>query len=53
MAKFFLHPEIPVTTTDPTATARCYFDRASAPEVESIEEAEARAQILSDEAALE
>jgi len=29
-ADFFLHPEAPVET-DPLASARCYFDRASAP----------------------
>jgi hypothetical protein len=40
-------------TTDPTATARCYFDRASAPVVLSKEEAEAHAEILPDEASLE
>jgi hypothetical protein len=44
----YLHPELPVTVTDSTATARCYFNRASAPEVESVEDAETRAQILTD-----
>jgi len=53
MAKFYFHPELPVVTTDPAATARCYFDRASAPEVLCKEAAEAHAQIFSDEAALE
>jgi hypothetical protein len=27
-----MHPELPVVTADPTATACCYFDRPSAPE---------------------
>jgi hypothetical protein len=48
----YLHPELPVKTTDSTATARCYFTRASAPEVESVEDAETRGQILTDAAAL-
>jgi hypothetical protein len=44
----YMHPEVPVVTTDPTATARCYFDRASAPDRISEEEAEERARILDD-----
>jgi len=52
LAVDYLHPELPVVVSDPTATARCYFDRASAPEVESNEDAEARAQVLADAAAL-
>ncbi|GFH55158.1 hypothetical protein CTEN210_11634 [Chaetoceros tenuissimus] len=48
----YLHPELPVVTNDSTACARCYFDRASAPEQESFEEAEERAHILEDAAAL-
>jgi len=43
-----MHPEIPVAVTDPSATARCYFDRPSAPEVECVEDAEIRAQVLAD-----
>jgi hypothetical protein len=52
MARAYLHPEEPVVTSDATATARCYFDRASAPEQESLEEAEERARILADAKAL-
>eukprot|EP01083_Nonionella_stella_P257486 881316_1 len=48
----YMHPEIPVVTTDATSTARCYFDRASAPEQESVEEAEESAMVLADAAAL-
>jgi len=44
----YLHPELPVTVTDPSATARCYFDRPSAPEVECVEDAEIRAEVLAD-----
>lgn len=47
LAEAFLHPEKSVKV-DPTATARCYFDRPSAPEQESPEEADERAQILAD-----
>merc|ERR1712154_218199 len=39
LAVDYAHPEIGVVTTDPTATARCYFNRPSAPEQESTEEA--------------
>ena len=48
----FMHPEIGVTTTDSTARGRNYFDRASAPDVEGIEEANERASILAEAAAL-
>jgi len=48
----YAHPELGVVTSDPTATARCYFDRASAPEQEDSEEAEYRRQVLEDAAAL-
>jgi len=48
----YMHPELGVVTSDGTATARCYFDRASAPEQESYEEAEERAAILADALAL-
>jgi hypothetical protein len=51
-AIMYAHPELPVVTSDATATARCYFDRASAFEQESVEESEERAQILADSAAL-
>ena len=46
MARAFLHPEEPVVTSDSTACARCYFDRASGIEQESVEEAEYRAAEL-------
>ena len=52
VARDYLHPELPVTTSDPTACGRNYFDRASAPEQESLEEAEYRAAALADAAAL-
>lgn len=52
-ARFHLHPELPVETTDVTACARCYFDRFSAPAQETLEEAEERNQILEDAARLE
>eukprot|EP01083_Nonionella_stella_P176979 620739_1 len=52
LAVDYAHPEIGVVNTDATATARCYFDRASAPEQESLEEAEYRQQVLADAAAL-
>ena len=52
MARAYLHPEEPVAVSDPAACARCYFDRASAPEQESLEEAEERLRILADAQAL-
>jgi hypothetical protein len=53
LAVDYAHPELPVLTTDETACARNYFDdRASAPEQESVEEAEEHARILQDVAAL-
>jgi len=52
LAVDYMHPELGVVTTDPSATARCYFDRASAPEQESLEEAEERRMVLADAAAL-
>jgi uncharacterized protein YqiB (DUF1249 family) len=52
LAVDYAHPELPVVTSDPTATARCYFDRASAPEQEDMEEIEYRRQVLEDAAAL-
>mmetsp|Transcript_11483 Transcript_11483/g.25741 ORF Transcript_11483/g.25741 Transcript_11483/m.25741 type:complete len:157 (-) Transcript_11483:345-815(-) len=48
----YAHPELPVVTSDPTATARCFYQRASAPEQESLEEMEERAQVLADAADL-
>eukprot|EP00978_Attheya_sp_CCMP212_P029379 scaffold104189_cov53-Attheya_sp.AAC.1 len=52
LAVNYAHPEIGVTTSDPTSFGRNYFNRASAPEQESVEEAEERAQILDDALAL-
>ena len=48
LAVDYLHPELPVVTTDPTATARCYYDRPSAVTGEEWEEAEERARVLAD-----
>jgi hypothetical protein len=48
----YAHPELPVVTTDPTACGRNYFDRASAPEQESLEDMEARELVLADMRAL-
>jgi adenosyl cobinamide kinase/adenosyl cobinamide phosphate guanylyltransferase len=47
-AVVYAHPEAPVETTDPTACCRCYFNRASAPEQETEEEAEERERILAE-----
>jgi xylose isomerase len=47
LAQAFLHPEKPVVS-DPTAFGRNFYNRASAPETESREEAEERASILKD-----
>lgn len=52
VAHTYAHPEDPVVTSDPTATARCYYGRPSAPEQLSYEEAEEQAQIMKDLAAL-
>ena len=51
LAAAFLHPERPVEV-ESTSCARCYFDRHSAPEQESNEEAEERRAVLEDAAAL-
>jgi hypothetical protein len=52
LAVDYLHPEKPVETTDAFATGRNYFTRASAPDQESWEEAEERAEIIADAQAL-
>merc|ERR1712038_2125345 len=52
LAVDYAHPENGVVTSDPAATARCYFDRASAPEQESAEDADYRRQVFEDVAAL-
>lgn len=46
LAGFFLHPEEPVESSE--AVTRCFFDRASAPERVSKEEADEQAAILAD-----
>jgi hypothetical protein len=51
-AKMWLHPEEPVKVVDATVFGRNYFNRASAPEVESVEEANERARVLADAKAL-
>ena len=48
LARDYLHPELPVVTSDPSACARCYFDRASAPMQDSFEEAEQHHEVLVD-----
>merc|ERR1711862_666218 len=50
-AVFHLHPEKPVVSSDAMSSGRNYFTRASAPEQDSMEEAEERAKVL-EEAAL-
>jgi hypothetical protein len=52
LAVDYMCPEKPVATSDPTACGRNYFDRASAPETVSCEEADERARILQDAANL-
>merc|ERR1712160_92764 len=49
LAVDYAHPEIAVSTTDASVSARNYFSRSSAP---TNEESEERAQILADAAAL-
>ena len=48
LAVDYAHPELPVVTTDATTCGRNYFDRASAPEKESLEEVEDHEHILED-----
>lgn len=52
-AKFHLHPELPVETTDKLACGRNFFDRPSAPDRETQEEAEEHHHILEDARHLE
>merc|ERR1712226_1258157 len=51
-AGFHLHPEQPVVSQGSTLAGRCYFDRASAPEQDTLEESEERAAILEEAAML-
>eukprot|EP00569_Conticribra_weissflogii_P008792 CAMPEP_0171358514 /NCGR_PEP_ID=MMETSP0879-20121228/14_1 /TAXON_ID=67004 /ORGANISM="Thalassiosira weissflogii, Strain CCMP1336" /LENGTH=149 /DNA_ID=CAMNT_0011864583 /DNA_START=1 /DNA_END=446 /DNA_ORIENTATION=- len=48
----YMHPEVGVCSEDATLFGRNYFERASAPDVESMEEAEEKAKILAEAAAL-
>ncbi|GFH56148.1 hypothetical protein CTEN210_12624 [Chaetoceros tenuissimus] len=52
LARDYLHPELSVVTSDPSACARCYFDRASAPMQETKEEMEEHDRVLTDVAEL-
>ncbi|CAB9511958.1 expressed unknown protein [Seminavis robusta] len=52
LAVDYAHPELPVTATDATVFGRNYFSRPGAPEGESLEEAEERARVMADAAAL-
>eukprot|EP00569_Conticribra_weissflogii_P001714 CAMPEP_0171353776 /NCGR_PEP_ID=MMETSP0878-20121228/44365_1 /TAXON_ID=67004 /ORGANISM="Thalassiosira weissflogii, Strain CCMP1336" /LENGTH=401 /DNA_ID=CAMNT_0011859731 /DNA_START=55 /DNA_END=1260 /DNA_ORIENTATION=- len=51
-ARAYLHPEVGVRVEDTTLFGRNYFERPSAPEVETFEEAEERAKILAEAATL-
>merc|ERR1719272_789455 len=48
----YLHPEVGVTVADARLFGRNYFHRASAPEAETSDEADERALVLSEAAAL-
>merc|ERR1711957_306302 len=52
LAADYMHPEVGVTATDGAAFGRNYFSRPSAPEMEDMEEAEERALVLAEAAAL-
>jgi hypothetical protein len=52
-AQHFMHPERPVATVSPYATARCYFDRASGPEQISEDELDQMDEIFKDIRALQ
>jgi len=51
-ADFHLHPEKPVNTEDATVFSRSYYSRPSAPEQDTVEEADERAMILEEVAML-
>jgi len=51
-AKAYLHPEIGVNTSNGAMTARCYFDRPSAVQQETVEYSEERSMVLADAFAL-
>jgi hypothetical protein len=48
----YMHPEVGVTSADGACFGRNYFNRASAPETEEDEDADERAKILAEAAAL-
>ncbi|KAL3779902.1 hypothetical protein HJC23_010787 [Cyclotella cryptica] len=48
----YLHPEVGVHVEDGTVFGRNYFTRCSAPDMEDVEEANERAQVLADALAL-
>jgi len=48
----YMHPEVGVTATDGAAFGRNYFNRYSAPKIEDMEDAEERALVLAEVAAL-
>eukprot|EP00527_Entomoneis_sp_CCMP2396_P001283 CAMPEP_0198154908 /NCGR_PEP_ID=MMETSP1443-20131203/68855_1 /TAXON_ID=186043 /ORGANISM="Entomoneis sp., Strain CCMP2396" /LENGTH=626 /DNA_ID=CAMNT_0043821625 /DNA_START=9 /DNA_END=1889 /DNA_ORIENTATION=- len=48
LAVDYMHPELPVKTTDPTIFGRNYFSRPSAPEQEQQELAEEREYVLAE-----
>jgi len=48
LAVDYLHPELPVATSDPTACGRNYFSRPSAPEQVPLEDADEEGRILQD-----
>merc|ERR1712007_127213 len=51
LAVDYMHPELGVVTSDPTANARCYFDRASTPrEAESTSYVKEAAQTYTKKA---
>eukprot|EP00584_Thalassiosira_punctigera_P004318 CAMPEP_0172534832 /NCGR_PEP_ID=MMETSP1067-20121228/7057_1 /TAXON_ID=265564 ORGANISM="Thalassiosira punctigera, Strain Tpunct2005C2" /NCGR_SAMPLE_ID=MMETSP1067 /ASSEMBLY_ACC=CAM_ASM_000444 /LENGTH=970 /DNA_ID=CAMNT_0013319677 /DNA_START=43 /DNA_END=2955 /DNA_ORIENTATION=- len=52
LAADYMHPEVGVTATDATLFGRNYFNRPSAPETEDEEDAEERARVLAEVAAL-
>merc|ERR1719223_1891960 len=52
LAVDYMHPELGVESTDSTSFGRNYFNRPSAPDAISEEEAEERAQILAEAAAM-
>jgi len=52
LATDYLHPEVGVSSTSPTAFGRNYFSRPSAIGHEDVDDAEERAQVLADATAL-